>query len=133
MTELTPTATRARAASRSKHRAAWGLAVLAALSFARNAKADPPSHEQSEQAPPTKPTLPEVTVQARREAMERRVWAFVTSGIRKPFEASLSRWNNPICPLVVGLPQEEDKFFRARLSEIAVAAGAHLALSSPHP
>jgi hypothetical protein len=28
---------------------------------------------------------------------------------------------------VVGLPQEEDRFVRARLSEIAVAAGAHLA------
>jgi hypothetical protein len=127
VTELTPMATRARAASRSKQRAAWGLAVLSALSFAGNAKAAPPSGEQSEQAFSTKPTLPEVTVRAQREAMERRVWAFVTSGIRKPFEASLSRWNNPICPLVVGLPQEEDRFFRARLSEIAVAAGAHLA------
>jgi hypothetical protein len=106
----------------------WGLAVLSALSLiAGDAKADPPPHKQAEQAPPTQATLPEMTVRAQREAMERRVWAFVTSGIRKPFEASLSRWNNPICPLVVGLPQEKDKLVRARLSEIAVAAGAHLA------
>ncbi len=106
----------------------WGLALLSALPFiAGEAKADPPPDKQAEQASPTEPTLPEMTVRAQREAMERRVWAFVTSGIRKPFEASLSRWNNPICPLVVGLRQEEDKFVRVRLSEIAVAAGAHLA------
>lgn len=106
----------------------WGLAVLSALSLiAGDAKADPSPSKQAEQAPHTQPTLPEVTVRAQREALERRVWAFVTSGIRKPFEASLSRWNNPICLLVVGLPQEEDKFLRVRLSEIAASAGAHLA------
>ena len=127
MTERTPTASRTRTVSRNKHRAAWGLVVLTALSFAVYAKADPTSHEQSEQAPPTKPTLPEVTVRAQREAMERRVWAFVSSSIREPFEASLARWNSPICPLVVGLPRQEDEFVRARLSEIAKAAGAHLA------
>ena len=128
MTELAPTATRERRVSRSKHRVGWGLAVLSTLSLiAGDAKADPPPPKQAEQAPPTQPTLPEMTVRAQREALERRAWAFVTSGIRKPFEASLSRWKDPICPLVVGLPPAEDKFVRVRLSEIAVAAGARLA------
>ena len=128
MTELAPTATRSGRVSRSRHRVGWGLALLSALPLiAAEAKADPPPHERTEQASPAEPTLPEMTVRAQREAMERRVWAFVTSGIRKPFEASLSRWNNPICPLVVGLPQEKDQFVRARLSEIALAAGAQLA------
>jgi hypothetical protein len=107
---------------------AWGLAVLTAISvIAGDAKADPPLSKQAEQVPPTQPTLPEMTVRAQREALERRAQAFVSSSIREPLEESLARWNSPICPLVVGLPLEKDKIFRARLSEIAVAAGAHLA------
>jgi hypothetical protein len=128
VTALAPTATSARGMSGSRYRLAWGLAVLTALLLiAGQAKADPPPPEQAEQAPPAQPTLPEVTVRAQRQALERRVQAFVSSSIREPFEESLARWNSPICPLVVGLPREEDKFVRARLSEIAVAAGAPLA------
>jgi hypothetical protein len=128
VTEFAPTATSARGVSGSGYRLAWGLAVLTALSFiAGDAKANPPSPKQAEQAPATQPTLPEVIVRAQREALERGVQAFVSSSIREPFEESLARWNSPICTLVVGLPPEEDKFVRARLSEIAVAAGARLA------
>jgi hypothetical protein len=128
VTEFAPTATSARGVSGSRDRRVWGLAVLTALSsIAGDAKATPPSPKQAQQAPATQPTLPDVIVRAQREALERGVQAFVSSSIREPFEESLARWNSPICTLVVGLPPEEDKFVSARLSEIVVAAGAHLA------
>jgi hypothetical protein len=128
VTELAPTVTNARRESESGYRMAWGLAVLTALSLiAGDAKADPPPPKQAEHATSAQATLPEMTVRAQRQALERRVQAFVSSGIRDPFEESLARWNSPICPLVVGLSREEDEFVGARLSEIAVAAGARLA------
>lgn len=108
---------------------AWSLAALtAALSLiASDAKADPPPYKEAEQAPHTKPMLPEVTVRAQREAVEREVQAFVSGVVRESFDESLARWTSSICPLAVGLPPEQDEFVRARLSEIAAAAGAQLA------
>lgn len=113
----------------TERRITWSLAALtAALSLiAWDAKADPPPHSEAGQAPQPKPMLPEVTVRAQREALERRVEAFVSSSLRSPYEASLARWDRPVCPYVVGLSQEEDKLVRARLSEIAAAAGARVA------
>ena len=112
----------------SADRVAWELAVLTALSLiAGGAKADSPLLKQAEQAPLTKPALPLVTVRAQREALDRRVQAFVSSSIREPFEGSLARWNGPICPVVVGLSQGEDQLVRAGLAEIAMAAGAQVA------
>jgi len=108
----------------------WGLAVLTALSLiAGDAKADPLPLKQ---APSTQPTLPEVTVRAQRQAVERKVQAFVSGVIREPFEASLARWTSPICPLVVGLPRDQNSFIRQRLAEIVVAAGAPLAPQPCH-
>jgi len=108
--------------------AVWGLAFLAGLSFvAGNAKSDPPLHEQIDQAPSAEPTLPEMTIRAQREAVERRVGAFVASSLREPSGVSLARWNGPICPLAVGLPPKEGEFVHARVAEIAAAAGARLA------
>jgi hypothetical protein len=128
VTELAATAIRATELLRSGSLVAWAVAVLAGLSFvAADAKADPPPHKQADQAPSTQSPLPELTIRARREAAERRVQAFVSSSIRRPFDASLARWNAPLCPLTVGLPPEEGEFLRARLSEIAVAAGVGLA------
>jgi hypothetical protein len=68
-----------------------------------------------------------VTIRAQREELERQLRTYVGSVIRLPFEESLARWTRPICPLVVGLPREENKLIEARLSEIVVAAGARLA------
>jgi hypothetical protein len=101
---------------------------LAGLSFITgNAKADPPPHEQVDQAPSAEPALPEMTIRAQREAVERRLGAFVASSLREPSDVSLARWNGPICPLAVGLPPEQGEFVHARVSEIAAAAGARLA------
>jgi len=127
VTEPSATAPGAPRVSRGV-RAAWGFAVLAGLSFiAGNAKADPPPHKQVDQAPTAEPALPEMTIRAQREAVERRVAGFVASSFREPSDVSLARWNGPICALAVGLPPKEGEFVHARVSEIAAAAGARLA------
>jgi len=128
VTELAATAIRETQVLRSGYLVVWALAVLAGLScIAADAKADAPPHKQADQVPSTQSPLPELTIRAQREATERRVQAFVSSSIRRPFDASLARWNGPICPLAVGLPPEEGEFVLARLSKTAVAAGVRLA------
>jgi hypothetical protein len=112
----------------TKHRIIRGLTVLTALSLiAGEARAESPPLHRTEQVPSIQPSLPEVTVRGQREALKRRVQAFVSSSIREPFEQSLARWNRPICYLVVGLSRDTDDLVRTRLSEIAAAAGAPLA------
>ena len=96
--------------------------------FTGSTQADPAIPEQTKQSPTLAAPLPEVVIRAQREALERDVHAYVSSSIRKSFDTSLARWNQPICPLVVGVAPEEDRmFFRGRLSEIAVEAGARVA------
>lgn len=78
-----------------------------------------------------KPELNSITVEAQRErkALEHQVDSFVWSVLvrHNADNEGLSRWNEPICPFVDGLRQEQGKFLVARLSEIAVSAGAQLA------
>ena len=83
------------------------------------------------QQTPVKPELNSITVEAQRErkALEHQVDSFVFSVIVRHSvdNEGLARWNQPICPLVDGLEQEQNKFVAGRLSEIAVSAGARLA------
>ena len=106
----------------------WVLAVVAGLSFiSAQSKPDSQNGEHAIQDTSKDTTLSEVTIRAQREALERQLRAYVASAIREPFDESLVRWNRPICFLVVGLSREEGEFVRARLSHIAVVAGAQLA------
>ena len=54
--------------------------------------------------------------------------AFVSAISIATTNEALARWENPtfICPLVGGLPRDEGEFILARLSSIALAAGAPL-------
>jgi hypothetical protein len=71
--------------------------------------------------------LEEVTVTAQRAALAKRVTAFVNQ-IRGPlFEGGLTRWGEPVCPLVSGLPRDEGEFMLGRISDIARAVGVPLA------
>ena len=107
--------------SRMIHSIALGaLSLLAALAAAEE-PAKPP-----EQQSDTK--LSTVTVEAQRESLERQVGTFVSGIAMQRFGDSLARWEKPtvICPQVAGLPRNEGEFVLARLSRIAVAAGAPL-------
>jgi hypothetical protein len=70
---------------------------------------------------------PEVTVEADRATLERRVNSFVSGITARPSQhESLARWNAAICPLVAGLPTEQGEFVLGRLSEVARSSGARL-------
>jgi hypothetical protein len=78
-------------------------------------------------APETKSSLSTITVEGRREAVERQVKSFVSAIAVAPIGESLARWRAPICPLVAGLPRDHGEFILNRFSQIAQAAGAPLA------
>jgi hypothetical protein len=116
----------------AKTSAAW-LAVGTLLFFAAGIRADTQSSSlPSTQAAPkdTKAELNSVTVEAQRErkALEHQVDAFVFSVIVRHTDDNegLARWNEPICPFVDGLLEEQSKFVLARLSAIVASAGARL-------
>ena len=114
---------------------AFRIAVLVALCCSSIANTDlptAPAPAVSESPPPP----PEVTAEAARTAIERRVDAFVHAITRNPGlsdDDSLVRWNTPICLLVAGLTAEEVKIMSDRLTQIASSAGAPLARAPCHP
>jgi hypothetical protein len=72
--------------------------------------------------------MPQVTIEAQRRSLQPRVHTFVYDiTARVDSVDSLSRWNQPICPLVAGLPLEQGEAVLTRLSQIVSAAGAKLA------
>jgi hypothetical protein len=103
------------------------LALSAALSIiAFRVVADPPPNTHASPPPSPDARLPQVTIQAEREALEQHVRAFISGDFHDLYLESLTRWNTAICPLVVGLPPSQADTFRARLIEIATAAGAQM-------
>jgi hypothetical protein len=75
------------------------------------------------------PKLGTVTIKGQRErkALRRRVDHFVSSVIVSYEHDSLARWDQPVCPLVAGLPRNLGEFILARISQVARAAHAPLA------
>jgi Secretin and TonB N terminus short domain len=68
--------------------------------------------------------LPQVTIDAQREALEHRVSHFVTALTEQADSyESLARWHNKVCPLVAGLPRDRGDFVLERISTIAQSAG----------
>jgi hypothetical protein len=68
--------------------------------------------------------LPQVTIDAQREALEHRVSHFVTTLTEQAGSyESLARWHNKVCPLVAGLPRDRGDFVLERISTIAQSAG----------
>lgn len=73
-------------------------------------------------------TLPEVTIEAQREALEHRMDSFVRRITQDPRfrDESIPRWRAPVCFAVAGLPTREGAFVLERLSRIASSAGARV-------
>jgi hypothetical protein len=79
-------------------------------------------------ADPSAAPLPQVTVEADRATLERRLYTFVTDITRTATrEEPLRVWRSPICPLVAGMPRAQAEFVLARISQAAHTAGAPLA------
>ena len=78
-------------------------------------------------------SLPEVTVLGQRLKLEPKVLSFVDGIVALENNEELARWNDPVCPLVSGLPRDEGEFILGRVSEIARTAGVPLAGEKCHP
>jgi hypothetical protein len=71
--------------------------------------------------------LQEVQVTAQRAKLAKRVRVFVSKITGPLFNGGLTRWGEPVCPIVSGLPQQYGEFIRRRVSGIARAGGVPLA------
>jgi hypothetical protein len=71
--------------------------------------------------------LPEVTVTAQHLQLEQRVSKFVNQIAALENGEGLPRWQQPVCPLVSGLPQQEGESILGQLSAVARTAGVPLA------
>jgi len=103
-------------------------AVLLVLTLAgvAGARGDP--------ADRTPAPLPQVTVDAARIALEKRVSRYVSVLTRRAGRNdSLQRWQEPVCPLVAGLGRPQGEFMLARISAIAREAQVPLGPSVCHP
>jgi hypothetical protein len=80
-------------------------------------------------------SLDSITVQAQRETLRKQVDQFFHSAMQKsPFDESLLRWDEAVCPMVVGMIQPAGEFVLRRLSELARESGVPLAKENcKHP
>jgi len=79
----------------------------------------------------TPSTLDTITIQARRDReIKRQITKFVSGGVVTQLNDSLQRWNQPICPVVAGLPSKSAEFIRARMTQ--VARDSHAPFGSEH-
>ena len=111
--------------ARLRRRATCSTALIALSLLPALAIAEQPV-KPSDQESDTK--LNAVTVEAQRQTLARQVDSFVSAIAMKRFDDSLARWQEPIemCPSVSGLPRDDGEFILARLSQIALVAGAPL-------
>lgn len=117
------------ATRRSVRVASWivfGGSVMAAFCMlSKGVLAAPPQGQDRTEIEPT--SLPQVIVEAERQALKRRISQFVTILTEQvgSYE-SLARWGVMVCPAVTGLPQAQGEFILQRISAIALSAGAPL-------
>ena len=97
----------------------WQVAVAIGLSIAASL---------ADAAAPKNKVTEEVIVEGTRPEIEKRAYTFVTGITHDGYAVeSLARWNQPICPLVAGIPAAQGEFILRGVSQAARAAGARLA------
>ena len=101
-------------------------AALAAVLLATGASAAGPG--AGAPAPPASApaAVHEVVVegQAPKAVRERQLQAFVTRVPARNNGEGLARWTTPICPVVVGMTEQQGEYVLARIVQVARAAGA---------
>jgi len=112
--------------------------ILILLTLAAAARGAAPGDPQPNPAPtPTLSTdsgsskadrLPEVTVEARRQDLEKRVHTFVAKLTHSSrfSDETVPRWTQPLCFMVAGLTADQARFVVARLARDATSVGASL-------
>jgi hypothetical protein len=113
------------------------LAIVSAIALQlpanRARSAEPAAQDAATPGPSreTSSTLDTVIIQASRDReVKQQITKFVSGGVVTYFNASLERWNQPICPLVAGLPSKPAEFIRARVFQ--VARDSHAPLGAEH-
>jgi hypothetical protein len=113
------------------------LAIVSAIALQlpinRARSAEPASQDAATPVPSreTTSTPDTVIIQARKDReIKRQITEFVSGGVVTYFNDSLERWNQPICPMVAGLPSKPAEFIRARVSQ--VANDSHAPLGAEH-
>jgi hypothetical protein len=86
----------------------------------------------------TTSSLPQVTVRAQREAIQKQAQAFVRKITGSAWaiddgEHLLAVWRMPVCPIVAGLARAQGQFIFDRVTEVVTSAGAHPGKSGCHP
>ena len=99
--------------------------LVAAAAILAGAPAEPAAAQSSAPA--------EVTVTASRAELAPRVSKFVNQIAARQSDEGLPRWQDPVCPLITGLPREEGEFTLGRISQIAIAAKVPLAAEHCRP
>ncbi|HEY7642788.1 MAG TPA: hypothetical protein VH814_23845 [Steroidobacteraceae bacterium] len=85
-------------------------------------------------APQQDKVTEEVIVKGSRPEVEKRVNTFVSGVTHRGYMVeSLVRWNNPICPLVAGIPANQGEFVLQRLSQAVRDVGAPLGPANCKP
>jgi hypothetical protein len=112
--------------SERQPRLSVAMAMTTAFWLLNTAAADTPPAAEAPKA-----ALDSTTVVGQRDraTIERDVKTFVNAILVNPGGASLARWErqNPLCPLVAGMPKSDGEYILARVSKIAAAARAPLA------
>lgn len=70
--------------------------------------------------------LPQVDITGHRRSLEKRLRAFIAAATPRDYADSLVRWNEPICPVVIGPPPPQIARILAHLVQIAAAAGVSI-------
>lgn len=130
-------------ASRGGSSIALGIALLVLFTCpvrGGQQSADPAANAGMEEqsASETASSLPQVTVRAQREAIQKQAQAFVRKITGSAWAADdgehlLGVWRTPVCPIVAGLPRAQGEFIFDRVTEVVTSAGAHPAKSGCHP
>ena len=68
-----------------------------------------------------------ITAAQERRQLRIRLSRFVFSVEANYMNESLPRWDEPVCPLVAGLPRDQGEYILARITQVAAAAHAPLA------
>jgi hypothetical protein len=68
-------------------------------------------------------SLSQIEVNAQRRNLKKRVQAFIAAVTPPTYADSLLRWNQAICPVIIGPPPDQSARILAHVSQIAIAAG----------